>query len=366
MVLFTRLRTSNANLTRHISTTIQSILTSPVGFLTDLLDEKKTYVFIIILAVHCVMPQNQTTPEKTLSNPFFGKGFCEPGQYKSAIQRCETGYHSLEMGIDMYKSLQKVFETFSTGLEDWAKSSIKEVSNSKESGCNKLALLKSIRAVEELKTSNDEIVNGIKTDVVGKMNDFKNTHYGKSFLRVRQIREFEKEFKKTQETWIDCLKKISEAKQTYHDAAKKLDSAEGALKVTQSDVGSSPEDKKKAEKSVQRYTEDKKSCLKKYESALKDMEPKRVTYEEKMLKTLKETDDFETKRLEHFKSIIESLQKSIVIQRTDFDKKLNDEFAAAVKEHNSVKDIEFFNENYGSGKKTVWPVFEEYKPDRPY
>lgn len=312
------------------------------------------------------MPQHQTTPEKTLSNPFYGKGFCEPGQYKSAIQRCETGYHSLDMGIDMYKNLQKVFENFSSGIHDWAKSSIKEVGNSKESGSNKLAWVKSIRAVEELTKSNDEIIKSIRTDVVEKMNDFKNTHYGKSFLHVRQIKEFEKEFKKIQGTWLECLKKVTEAKQDYHDAAAKLSNAENAQKVTLSDVGSPPEDRKKAEKSVQRYTDEKKKCLTKYESALKDMEPKRDTYETDMLKTLKTTDEFEVKRLEHFKSVIESLKKSVLIQHTSFDTKVEEEFTAALNEHNTTKDIEFFNTNYGSGKKTVWPVFEEWKPKSCY
>lgn len=310
------------------------------------------------------MPQGQTTPEKTLSNPFFGKGFCDPGQYRAALERCEGGYHSLEIGIDIYKRLHKLIQSHSAEYHDWAKTSIRQISESKEFGHNKKAWTNGIRAVEKLTEVNDKIAENIQTNVIEPMTSFKNEHYGKSFIHVRQIKEFEKEFKKTQRTWLECVEKINEAKQSYHNAAKKLFNAKNAEEAIKTDVGSSDEEKKKVQHSVQRREDENKSTRLKYETALQDSESKQKKYETEMLAILKRTDEFEKKRLEHFKSMIESLQKSLAIQRTDYDTALSNAFTAAIGEHNSDKDIEYFNTNYGSAKKSVWPAFEEWKRDQ--
>ena len=308
------------------------------------------------------MPQGQTTPEKTLSNPFYGKGFCDPNQYKAAIDRCEGGYHSLDLGIDIYKRAHKLMESHSQDWHDWAKSSIRQISESKEFGHNKKAWICSVRAVEKITEANDKIAENIKTNVIEPMTSFKNENYGKSFIHVRQIKEFEKEFRKAQRTWLDCVEKINEAKQLYHEAAKKLCSAKNAEEAKKSDVSSSDEEKKKIHNSVERREADTKSARSKYESALKDAEPKQKKYETEMLAILKRTDEFEKKRLDHFKTIIESLQKSLVLQHTTYDTQLSDAFTEATSEHNSEKDIEYFNTHYGAGKPSVWPVFEEWKP----
>jgi hypothetical protein len=80
-----------------------------------------------------------------------------------------------------------------------------------------------------------------------------------------------------------------------------------------------------------------------------------------MLEILKRTDDFETKRLEHFKSIFAALQEATLIDHETHDKEMREAFTAAIGEHDSAKDIAYFNLNYGSGKHTKWPDFEEYK-----
>ena len=307
------------------------------------------------------MPQGQTTPEKNLSNPWFGKGFCDPQQYKSAIERCENGYHSLELGIDIYKRLHKIFENHSAALREWSKSSIKQISDSKETGSNKLAWLNTIRAVEKLTERNNSIVESIQHKVVDSMTSFKNEHYGKSFFHVRQIKEFDKEFKKTQKIWLECLKKISEAKQEYHDAARKLHQAKNAEDVIKTDVGSSEEERKKVEHSVKRRSGETTKFKTDYENVLKDTKSKQEKYENDMLSILQRTDVFEKERLEHFKSIITSLKESTLIKHETFDDSMNESFSAAIAEHKSDEDIKHFNTNYGSEKKTVWPVFEEFK-----
>jgi hypothetical protein len=308
----------------------------------------------------CISPQGQTTPEKTLSNPWYGKGFCEPQQYKSAIARCEGGFESLEVGIDVFKRLVKLTESHSTALREWSTASQKQVSESKEGGTNKLAWLNTIRAIETTLVDKNEIITkGMQKEVVDSMTKCKTEHYGKSFLHVRQIREFEQEFKKVQRPWRDLLDKINAAKQAYHTAKRKLSQAERAAHVIETDVGSSEEHQKKAKTSVERRTSETKTCRTTYEGLITDMESKRDGYQTQMFDILKRTDAVEKKRLEHFNLIYIALKDIILMKTEDKDQAIKKVFDAAIDQQKIEEDIQFFNKNYGCETKTKWPAFEE-------
>jgi hypothetical protein len=352
------------------------------------------------------MPQSQTTPEKDLSNPWTGKGFCEPNQYKSTIDRGEGGYKSLELGIEMFKSLDKIIEHFSAELREWSKTSQKHISESKEFGTTKKVWLACVRiTTEHLTAQNDAIAKGIQEKVVDEMTRYKNNHYGKSFIHVKKMKDFEHDFKKVQKPWLELLDKINDAKQAYHDASRKLHQAEGAEKIIQTDVGATDDQKKKLEASLDKRKRDTKSYREKYERLIEDMEKRKVIYEKDMFDILARTDKFEEERLQHFNSIFKALKHATVIDTnsiqnakgndtnttqnakgtganasqnakesnnnassdatvtdgTKHSEPLGDAFEKAIKEHNIQADIDYFNKYYGRETQTKWPVFEEFK-----
>ncbi|CAF4281295.1 unnamed protein product, partial [Rotaria sordida] len=162
-------------------------------------------VFIIYLAVQCILPQSQTTPEKCLSNPWHGKGFCESNQYKSAIDRCEGGHKSCDLSIEIYKELVKVLEHCSESLRQWSLISQRKIVQSKEFGTTKIAWIESIQAVEKSAERNEDITENIQHNVIDKMIAYKNSKYEKSFLHMKKVKEFEKDFKKVQKPWLELL-----------------------------------------------------------------------------------------------------------------------------------------------------------------
>jgi hypothetical protein len=311
--------------------------------------------------VQCILPQGQTTPEKTLSNPWHGKGFCEANQYKSAINRCEGGYKSCDLGIDMFKRLAKITEHYSEAIREWSASSQRQIAESNECGTTKKAWLQSVRAVEKVAEQNDFIVEGIQEKVVDKMTAYKNENYGKSFIHVKKIKEFEKDFKKIQKPWLEFLEKLNAAKQAFHDAQRKLNHAVGAEEIIKTDVGSSDEQKKKAKTSVDNRRVDTNTCKATYQRLISEMKTRKETYQEDMFKVLKCTDEFEIKRLKHFNSTFTALKESILIQKTEHRTKMDEAFTQAIKEQNIDEDIEFFNLHYGSKTVTKWPDFEDLK-----
>ncbi|CAF1104084.1 unnamed protein product [Rotaria sordida] len=309
--------------------------------------------------VQCILPQGQTTPEKCLSNPWHGKGFCEPNQYKAAIDRCEGGHKSCDLGIEIYKDLVKVLENCSESLRQWSLTSQRKIVQSKEFGTTKVTWIESIKAFEKLAERNDDITENIQHNVIDKMIAYKNSKYEKSFRRVIKVKEFEKDFKKIQKSWSELLDKINEAKQEFHHASHKLHQAKQSENVTKTDVSSTDEDKKKAKDNVAHYesvTERRKST---YSKLIKDMKEKQPDYEENMFKILSRTDDFERDRLNQFKSLFGALQEAVSIEKDTRHNEMSDLLKKAIDKYDINNDIQFFNQHYGRETKTKWPVFED-------
>ncbi|CAM4758366.1 unnamed protein product [Rotaria magnacalcarata] len=244
--------------------------------------------------MQCILPQSPTTPERFLSNPYYGKGFCEPDQYKVAINRCEDGFAFCELALEMLKDL-----------------------------------------VNELQRCSESLLN------------YKKFSYDKSFRHVKKAKEFEKAFKEVQKPWVEVLNKISEAKLAYHRTSGKLHRARRAEDITSCDVSTTDEEKKK---------EKRKNI---YEKLINDMESKRSAYQVEMFKILGRADDFERKRLEHFKLTFTALQQATSIENDARRTEMFEKFQRAISKHNADSDIEVFNKNYGCETRTKWPVFED-------
>ncbi|CAF4222585.1 unnamed protein product [Rotaria socialis] len=138
--------------------------------------------------VQCILPQSPTTPERVLSNPYYGKSFCEPDQYKVAINRCEDGFTSCELALEMLKDLVNELERCSKSLQ------LKT---------NRVVWLESVKAIEKLAERTDDIADNIKKNVIDELVNYKKFSYDKSFRHVKTAKEFENDFKKVQKPWVE-------------------------------------------------------------------------------------------------------------------------------------------------------------------
>jgi hypothetical protein len=309
--------------------------------------------------VHCILPQGQTTPEKTLSNPWFGKGFCEAHQYKGAIDRCEGGLKSIELFIEIYKERAKLEENHAAALRHWAVASNKQICHSKEFGTNKKVWLDVIRADEFIAKRHDETAKNIRTSVVEKMVTFKKDNYRRSLVHIVKIKGFEKDFTDVHKPWLELLEKTEKLKQAYYDVSNKLQQAEKALITIKSDVGFSEDQQKKAQSSVDTRKSDVNAHKTKYQKSIDEINKTKDSYEASMLAILKRTDDFERERTNHFKLLFKGLQETLANEEDPHNGHVFEAFKSAIAGHKSDDDIEHWNNNYGSGMKTKWPTFEE-------
>jgi chromosome segregation ATPase len=311
--------------------------------------------------VQCILPQGQTTPERILSNPWYDKGFCEPNQYKAAIDRCKGGYESCELFIDIFSERARIERNYIAELEKWSATSIKDISQSKEYGTNKKAWMDSIRASKEIANTHSDIVQRLQENVIDKMVDYKKQNYGKSILHIKKIKEFERDFEQAQKSWIKLLDKINRAKKDYQEAHRQLKKAETAEKIIDSDRGAEEEQKTKVKLSVSTYKKEFESLRSKYQQHIEEMKNSRPNYENSMKEVLDRTHAFERKRLAQFKASFTTLHQALLIDKDSHLNEMTESFNKAIASHDIEKDIQWWNSHFGSDTNTAWPSFEELK-----
>lgn len=311
--------------------------------------------------MQCILAQGQTTPERILSNPWYDKGFCEPNQYRAALDRCKGGYESCDLFIEIFSERARIEREYVAALERWSQSSIKEVGQSKEFGTNKKAWLECIRGTKEIGKTHEAIANQIQQTVVDPMVSYKKDNYGKSIVHVKKIKEFERDFEQAQKPWLKLLDKINKTKKEYQDAHRAWKKAETAEKIIESDQGAEIDQKNKVKMSVSTYKKDCEAAENKYQQLIDEMKNTRPNYENSMKEVLNRTHVFERKRLEKFVELYKALQKAMIIDKDPNLKSMFDIFEAGIKGQDIEKDINWWNSHYGSDTMTSWPTFESLK-----
>lgn len=311
--------------------------------------------------MQCILPQGQTTPERILSNPWYDKGFCEPNQYKAAIDRCKGGYHSCDLFQEILSERAKIEREYIANVERWSADSIKEICQSKDFGTNKQAWIGSIKASTEIANTHRDFTQRLQVNVIDKMATFKKENYGKSILHVKRIKEFERDFEQAQKSWLKLLDKISKAKRDYQDARKQLKKAEMAEKIIESDRGAEDEQKNRVKLSVSSYKKEADALQSKYQQHIEEMKNTRPNYENSMKEVLDRTHAFERKRMVHFKSLFAALHQALVIDKDPHLSQMSELFVKAIAAHDMEKDITWWNSHFGSDTNSAWPSFEEVK-----
>lgn len=158
---------------------------------------------------------------------------------------------------------------------------------------------------------------------------------------------------------MELLERIDQAKGAYHESKRKLERAKHAARVVNSDAGASEESKQKVDSSVKISEKQTDNCRDKYNSVLKEMDDHKPKHQERMYRVLAETDEFEQKRLLHFQGMFTALQKALSIEQDKEHGAMDTKFTTSIKTQDIEADIKFFNDHYGRGTTSKWPVFEE-------
>ena len=263
--------------------------------------------------------------------------------------------------MNIWKTLAELKKKQAKEIEQWAQDSERTILESRDSGTTKKVSLEMVRAVKLTAKRPETLAKSLEEDVVQKLLAFKNESYGKSFLQLKKVEEFEKEFKKHQKPWIKHLKKVTDAQQICEETQKKLKGAVRLDKISQSDVGKTDEEREESKANVEKRTKDADAAKKKYQSARDDMNTAKPHYAETMTKTLEQTHEFERKRMNQFYRSFLAVQTIFVKNEETENEELNTAFTKALGIHNINEDIQKWNQGYGSEADHDWPCLDEIK-----
>ncbi|CAF1017315.1 unnamed protein product [Didymodactylos carnosus] len=297
-------------------------------------------------------------PEHLLSNPWFGKGFFEPGQYKVAIERFKGGYDSCKLFLKCVEQRVKIEHDYAADLKKWSHTWQKEIQRCQEYGTTKQTWLASIVAGEQYFYTHSEIAKNLHENCIEKMLQYEKENYDKS--HIKHVKEFEREFEEAQKSWLKLLQKIDAAKKMYRESKYKLKTYEAVGEILQSESSVSDEQKRRAKDLVDIRKKESTSQESKYKQLIGEMQNQRPNYEKEMTDLLNQTHDLEYKRKSFFKMMFQEYHDALFSTRLDETlTKASSDFKELLNHHDATLDVKWWNKTYGSDTNTQWPTFDE-------
>lgn len=302
----------------------------------------------------CISPQNATTPERLLSNPFYGKNFFDEGQYRVAVDRYEQGANAIDSLIKNLENFIKILERQSEKLRVWSKEVDQDIRSTSEHGTTKKALIGATAAMGLLAEPSESFAKALREKVLRDLFEFKSSTYGKSSHFLSTKNDFEKEFRKVQKLWISLLKDYEQNKEKLTEAKKKKDTAQRMEHLMTSDIARDENKFKQVQELLSKRKEKVLELEKIDEEFVKRIEKKKPEYVEQMTKILERILEIERKRLEKFNQVLESLKNLSDFKQYSNYQKIIQKFTEAIEEQNINSDLKHWNEHFGSETKFPW------------
>jgi hypothetical protein len=309
--------------------------------------------------VQCIRPQSPTTSEQTHSDPWFGKGICDPNQYQVAIARRDEGHYSCRVFIRIFEQRVKIEGDYVVAMRKWSRTSQKEIEHLTEFGTNKKTWLDLIRASELIAKPHDDIPEDIQRNAVDKMITYEKENYDMSTFRLKIAKQFEKDFENIQKPWLKLLDKLEQPKKSYHEACRKLKKTEPSEKSRKSDNGASKEQKYDVTGSDGVYTKELMALRCEYKKLFDEMHHTRPIFQNSMEERLDRMHDIERKRLTQFRLLFKAFYHAVDIQTNLHLTKMSNDLREAVAIHDMERDLQSWNDNYNTERNNSWPVFED-------
>ncbi|XP_065316563.1 protein kinase C and casein kinase II substrate protein 3-like isoform X2 [Gordionus sp. m RMFG-2023] len=295
-----------------------------------------------------------------------GTSFWDLGQYKRTVKRIEDGYRLSTEYSSMLQERGAIEEGYAKALRAWSKKWDEKMDKGPEYGTMHSAWKCSLNESERLARIHISIRDGLSAHVLRAIKDWQKENFHRSVVPLNQIKEakeMEETFRKTQKPWAKLYKKVLETKKFYHLMCKYEKTAVIQESNSRSDTSKSPEEQKRLREKVERCKEDVYKSRERYQSSLKELNNCNAKYMEDMKEVFEKCQKMEENRMSFFKQILYTLQKSLDPTQYDDLSKIYEDLRNGIDFVDIPKDLSLFSNTNGIGTFMNWPVFEEYSPE---
>ncbi|CAF0922698.1 unnamed protein product [Adineta steineri] len=309
------------------------------------------------------------------TNSAYGRGFFEPGAYSIVLKRCENGHDLAQQLADMFDERAQIELAYANQLRHWSYKWRNELSKSQEYGTNKKVWDQLATTGEPMAYVHSTLSASLSESLIPNLRQWRKEHYERYLLHYKKTKEFERDFLDAQKSWNKLLDKISECKSMYYSACKasKLASeaenksiyylaCKSSKLVDDAESKSSGEQRKKLADKADTARREIVFTRTKYQQAINEAREQRPNYESTMKTIFERTQAFEKRRLDFFKETYDQYAKILEIATIDNSilKTMNANFKASLLVHDSLQDLIWWDQNYGTQTNSRWPEYEEY------
>lgn len=235
--------------------------------------------------------------------------FWDIGNYKRVVRRMEDGARLCADFAKMAAERAEIEAKHSRHLAAWARKWEDLVARGPESGSLEAGWRGALTEAARLSEVHARVHARIQEDIAESMHDWKTCHYHRHLMHIKECKRAEEGFAQAQKPWAKRMGKNRRARKAYHAAARELELQTAALRqiensreCTSEQVGKGRERKERAQRELDR-------SLNKYRERLEDLQHYRGRYVEDMSAQFARCQDFEQKRMEHFRTTLVTLKK---------------------------------------------------------
>lgn len=194
--------------------------------------------------------------------------FWDIGNYRKVVKRIEDG---LRLCTDLMKMAQERAEIesrYAKSLQHWSKKWEELVTKGPEYGTVEVGWKSSLQESVKIADMHMEISQKLSDEIAEGLQSWKNGHYHKSLVHLKETKRAEEGFSSSQKPWAKKLLKCVRAKKNYHQCSKEVEILANQVQTADTSPEISAEQCQKLRAKHERAESERDRALEKYKDRL--------------------------------------------------------------------------------------------------
>lgn len=194
--------------------------------------------------------------------------FWDIGNYRKVVKRIEDGLRLCNDLVKMTQEKAEIESKYAKNLQNWSKKWEDTIVKGPEYGSLEVGWKANLYESVQMADIHMRISKRISDEVVERIVSWKNGHFHKSIVNLKETKRAEDGFSAAQKPWSKELFKCEKAKKEYHQSAKELEILAGQVHTADANPEISAELCQKLRTKHERAESERERFQEKYESRL--------------------------------------------------------------------------------------------------
>jgi len=200
------------------------------------------------------------------------ESFWDIGNYRKVVKRVDDGLRLCNDFIRMSQEKAEIEAKYAKNLQNWSKKWEDLVTKGPEYGSLEVGWRANLNEAVKVAEIRMEISQRIIDEIVESILSWKNSHFHKSLVHLKESKRAEEGFSTAQRPWSKKLFKCIKAKKAYHQSAKEEESLANQVHTADTSPEISAEQCQKLRAKHEKAETDRDRSLEKYKDRLAELQ----------------------------------------------------------------------------------------------